>query len=106
MSRYNISAKPNKLLLHLDSDGKLTPKNEDNLTLGVAFGYDHMMGYFFDIYEPATTEQAEVYHVEVCSKFDGITKTHLFEAIKYYADEEELQKFESQITKIVLDLPF
>lgn len=105
MSRYNLSAKSDKILFHL-SDRKLAPKDAVLRTLGVAFGYDHMMGYFCDIYEPATAERSEVYHVELCSKFNGITHSQLLEVLHYYADEEELKKFETQLTQIVLDLPF
>ncbi len=106
MSRYNLTVKKNTTLLHIDEQGRISPKDDTLRDLGVAFGMDHIMGYFLDIYEPATADKEESYLVELCTKFQGLTKSHMIQLIEHYASEEDKVRLRVQIEKIVMDLPF
>lgn len=111
MSRYLISAKPNKAIMK-PSDRrmgpvKLWPASKEDMTLGVIFGFDHALGIFFDIFTPAAKEgDEEVVHVEASGMFDGISRSHLLEVVEYYASEEEKEELKTVIGLLVMDLPF
>ena len=102
MSRYNLTSKPEKLLLHIDDNGQLSPKDDVLRTLELNFGFDRTLGYFFDIFEEGEEEPL----VAVYSQRHGVTKTHMIQVVDHYASEEEKDHLETQLTKLALDLPF
>lgn len=102
MSRYNLTAKPEMLLMHIDDTGRLSPKDDVLRTLELNFGFDRTLGYFFDIFEEGKEEPL----VEAYSQRHGVTKTHMVQVVDHYASEEEKVLLETQLTKLALDLPF
>lgn len=113
MSRYTLSAKPDKLILHM-SDGpfpKVFPTRKEKYTLMLVFGFDHALGVFFQILKETSEFNADgTPKMELCvdqdSLFHHVTKSHLLEIIKYYASAEELERFEHVLLTLAVDLPF
>jgi hypothetical protein len=110
MSRYVLSPKPMKAIMKPGGGPtvKLWPSTDACLTLAVVFGFDHVMGCFFDIYTPGDREKGieEVTHVECSSQFDGISKAHILEVVDYYASDEEKRELSEVLGLCALDLPF
>lgn len=83
MSRYTFLSKHNR-------------KHE------VAFGHDHALGYFYDVFDNENEKVIE----EKSDRFSGLTGLQLFEAISRHASDMTLQRFDSQIAMMKLDNMF
>lgn len=112
MSRYQLSTKPDKHMLHVSGGPfpKVLPMGLEKYNLKLIFGFDHAVGLFFLVLKCRDTTNVpsavEECCVDQCSRFDRVSKSHLLEIIQYYASPEELKQYEKQIALLVLDLPF
>ena len=72
----------------------------------IDFGWDHALGYFLQrrTIDPETGE--EKITLDRDSKFHKLSKSELVEYLHENLSENDLKKFEKQITKIALDLTF
>lgn len=113
MSRYTLSAKPDKLILHV-SDGpfpKVFPSRREKFKLLLVFGFDHALGLFFQILEETSELNADgtpkmELRVDQDGKFHRVSRSHLLEIINYYASPEELKQYERILTMLTMDIPF
>lgn len=67
-----------------------------------SFGFDHALGYFYDIYD----EQLDVMVEEKSSMFDRLTGIHLAIKIQENISENMKNRYSSCISRMQLDLDF
>lgn len=116
MSRYACIAQHDKPFIHFNEEACfngapfnncLMPTGERG-TVSVVFGFDHAVGVFCLIH--AVTEDCapgkDELVVDANSMFHGLSKSHLLQIIEDYVSEDDKAKYQQQITKLALDLPF
>ena len=83
MSRYTI---------FLDSEGTKT----------FNYGFDHALGYFYDIFDEIEEKIIE----EKCSKFDNLTGFELADKMENTIPKDVLARLVDKLTKMKLDFAF
>lgn len=113
MSRHFISTKPGKQIWHVTNSvpPKTWPMSLEEHDIGMSFGWDYAMGYWFQLWRPipgkfdACGEPVEELVVDQSSRFDRLAQSHLLEFIHYYASPVELEQLKNVIACIGMDLP-
>lgn len=111
MSRYELAPKPNKAIISVGpSRAGVWPEGPEDQTLGLRFGFDNVLGIWFDVTcaDPNNPETVldEPVKEFFSTRFNQISKSHLLEAVAYYASASEKKELEEVLLKCALDLPF
>jgi len=65
----------------------------------VAYGFDHVLGYFIDEYGPDDDNGEAVMLIDECSKLTNMSNGRMIELMKKY----DLPRF--HVDRVVMDLP-
>jgi hypothetical protein len=79
-------------------------RNESNETTvlfdtTITYGFDHVTGYFFEVFQGETKDGEDVLAIEECSTFTGMSNGRMIELMEKYRVDEE------HIKGVALDLP-
>ena len=65
----------------------------------VTYGFDHVTGYFFEVFQGETKDGEDVLAIAECSTFTGMSNGRIIELMEKYRVDEE------HIKGVALDLP-
>jgi len=65
----------------------------------ITYGFDHVIGYFFEVWEGETKDGEDVMAIEECSMLTGMSKGRMLELMfKYDVNEDHIKG-------VALDMP-
>lgn len=109
MSHYELTPKPNKSIITVGTALGVYPESLASGVYGLRFGFDNVLGIWFDVTQedpdnPGHSLDEPV--KEFSTRFNQISKSHLLEAVAYYASASEKKGLEEVLLKCAMDLPF
>ena len=113
MSRYICSPRENRVIVQFNEEQSFKGAPFDNCimptgergTVSVAFGFDHAVGLFCQIYKHVSDDKHECL-ASVDSMFHKLSKSHLLQIIEDFTCEADRAKYHQQLSLMALDLPF